>query len=115
MALENRLEFLTPGTAPTDCAWSVRFGIKHGMTRATASPLYGSDLQHSTSNHTAPVRRRGSEDVILRSPASQVSQKQHSLRSSGCSLRFLARRRAKAIVELIKKNTSRPRRSWCFS
>jgi hypothetical protein len=46
MVFENRLEFLTPGTAATNCARPVRFGIKHGMARAPASPLYGSDLQH---------------------------------------------------------------------
>ncbi len=33
MAFKNRLEIKTPGTAAPD-AWSVRFGIKYGMTRA---------------------------------------------------------------------------------
>src|ERR1035438_9194447 len=39
----------TANTRP-DCAWSVRFRIKHGMTRAAASPFHRSGFQHSRSN-----------------------------------------------------------------
>jgi hypothetical protein len=61
VAIKNRLEILTPRTAASDCTWPIRLGIKHGMTRALASPFNRSDLQHYKQSYraTADVLRLG--------------------------------------------------------